>query len=97
MKCLEEVIQITNDCLFLRTFHSDQGWAYQMKVCASKLKEHKIFQSMSNKGDCLDNSPIEFFCLLKQEIFHDKIHPSFDELKIAIDYYNNKRTEKKLD
>ena len=101
MEGLEEVIQVTNDCPFRRTFHSDQGWAYQMKAYSSKLKEHKIFQSMSRKGNCLDNSPMEnFFSLLKQEIFHGEIYRSFDELKTAIDhyiyYYNNKRMKKKL-
>jgi len=101
MEALEEAIQVTNDCPFRRTFHSDQGWAYQMKAYSSKLKEHKIFQSMSRKGNCLDNSPIEnFFSLLKQEIFHGEIYRSFDELKTAIDdyiyYYNNKRMKKKL-
>lgn len=50
MENLEEVIQITNDCPFRRTFHSDQGWAYQMKAYSPELKKHKIFQSMSRKG-----------------------------------------------
>ncbi|WP_441006659.1 IS3 family transposase, partial [Candidatus Vagococcus giribetii] len=101
MEGLEEAIQVTNDCPFRRTFHSDQGWAYQMKAYSCMLKEHKIFQSMSRKGNCLDNSPMEnFFSLLKQEIFHGEVYRSFDELKTAIDdyiyYYNNKRMKKKL-
>ncbi|WP_277343737.1 integrase catalytic domain-containing protein, partial [Enterococcus faecium] len=37
---------------YRRTFHSDQGWAYQMKAYRNKLKEYKIFQSMSRKGNC---------------------------------------------
>lgn len=91
---LEEAIEITNDCPYRRTFHSDRGWAYQMKSYSYQLKKHKIFQSMSRKGNCLDNSPMEnFFSLLKQEIFHGEIYRSFDELKKAIDqyiyYYNN--------
>ena len=32
MKALNEAIEITNDCPYRRTFHSDQGWAYQMKA-----------------------------------------------------------------
>ncbi|WP_443081379.1 IS3 family transposase [Vagococcus sp.] len=100
MEGLEEAIQVTNDCPFRRTFHSDQGWA-QMKAYSSKLKEHNVFQSMSRKGNCLDNSPMEnFFSLLKQEIFHGEVYCSFNELKTAIDryiyYYNNKRMKKKL-
>lgn len=101
MEGLEEAIQITSDCPYRRTFHSDQGWAYQMKAYSYQLKQHKIFQSMSRKGNCLDNSPMEnFFSLLKQEIFHGEIYRSFDELKAAIDqyiyYYNNERMKKKL-
>ena len=61
----------------------------------------RIFQSMSPKGNCLDNSPMEnFFGLLKQEIFHGEIYRSFDELKTKIDqyiyYYKHKRIKKKL-
>lgn len=79
MEGLEEAIQVTNDCLFRRTFHSDQGWAHQMKAYSCKLKEYKIFQSMSRKRNCLDSSPMEnFFSLLKQEIFHGKIYRSLD-------------------
>jgi transposase InsO family protein len=101
MEGLEEAIEKTNDCPFRRTFHSDQGWGYQMKVYSQKLKQHKIFQSMSRKGNCLDNSIMEnFFSLLKQEIFHGQIYRSFNELKSAIDeyihYYNNERMKKKL-
>ena len=101
MEALEETIKVTEDCPYRRTFHSDQGWAYQMKAYSHKLKEHKIFQSMSRKGNCLDNSLMEnFFSLLKQEIFHGEIYRSFDELKTAIDtyiyYYNNERMKKKL-
>ncbi|WBY88541.1 IS3 family transposase [Enterococcus faecium] len=101
MEGLEEAIQTTNDCPYRRTFHSDQGWAYQMKAYRNKLKEYKIFQSMSRKGNCLDNSLMEnFFGLLKQEIFHGKVYNCFEELKSAIDsyiyYYNNERIKQKL-
>ena len=72
MEGLEEAIQTTNDCPYRRTFHSDQGWAYQMKAYRNKLKEYKIFQSMSRKGNCLDNSLMENFfgfmiCQIKLE------------------------------
>ena len=53
------------------TFHSDQELAYQMKVYSYKLKQERIFQSMSRKGNCLDNSIMEnFFRHLKQEIYY---------------------------
>lgn len=98
---LEETIQRTADCPYRRTFHSDQGWAYQMKAYSRKLKKNKIFQSMSRKGNCLDNSPMEnFFSLLKQEMYYGEIFTSFDELKMAIEnyieYYNIKRIKTKL-
>ena len=66
MNALNEAIEVTSDCPFRRTFHSDQGWAYQMKAYSHRLREEKIFQSMSRKGNCLDNSVMEnFFGLLK--------------------------------
>lgn len=86
--------------LYLGPFHSNQGWDYQMKAYSQKLKELKIFQSMSRKGHCLDNSIIEkLFSLLKQEVYHGT-YRSFDELKVAIkactEYYNTEHMKKKL-
>jgi putative transposase len=56
---------------------------------------------MSQKGNCLDNSPMEnFFGILKQEMYHGEALCSFEELKVKIarymDYYNNKRIKQKL-
>lgn len=98
---LNKAINITHDCPYRRTFHSDQGWAYQMNKYTQTLKENKIFQSMSRKGTCLDNSPMEnFFGIMKQEMYYGKIYRSFNELEIAIKeyihYYNNKRIKQKL-
>jgi putative transposase len=51
--------------------HSDQGWHYQMKQYQHVLKEQGITQSMSRKGNCLDNEVIEnFFGLLKSELLY---------------------------
>lgn len=61
MDALNDAIETTADCPFKRTFHSDQGWAYQMKAYSHRLKEERIFQSMSRKGNCLDNSVMENF------------------------------------
>jgi len=48
--------------------HSDQGWKYQMASYHAKLTSHGVKQSMSRKGNCLDNAVIEnFFGLLKSE------------------------------
>ena len=83
--------------------HSDQGWQYQMKYYQKALKDKGVVQSMSRKGNCLDNSPMEsFFGILKNEMFygHEKEFNNFDQLKRAIDkyiyYYNNKRIKVKL-
>ena len=101
MHALEQAIKITSDCPYRRTFHSDQGWAYQMKAYSHRLKEERIFQSMSRKGCCLDNSVMEnFFGLLKQEIYYGVIYYSFEELKSEIEryikYYNEYRIKEKL-
>ncbi|GMA71507.1 integrase [Tetragenococcus osmophilus] len=97
----KEAIEHTSDCPYRRTFHSDQGWAYQMGQYRKQLKDEKIFQSMSRKGNCFDNSPIEnFFGLLKQEMYHGVVYTSFEHLKQAIvdwiDYYNYRRIKTKL-
>ena len=100
-KALNEAIDITSDCKFRRTFHSDQGWAYQMKSYVKRPKEARIFQSMSRKGNCLDNSVMEnFFGILKQEIYYGNTFYSYDELRKEIEdfieYYNEKRIKEKL-
>lgn len=76
--------------------HSDQGWQYQMKVYQNILKQKGIIQSMSRKGNCLDNAIIEnFFGTLKSEMFYLKKFKSIQELKEDIhqyiNYYNNDR------
>lgn len=81
--------------------HSDQGWQYQMKQYQHRLKEKGIIQSMSRKGNCLDNSVMEnFFGLLKSEMFYRHKFGSSEELMTAIrayiDYYNNDRIKAKL-
>lgn len=84
-------------------FHSDQGWQYQMTSYHRALKEHGIKQSMSRKGNCLDNSPMEnFFGKMKNEMFygHEYEFKTLEQLKQAmeeyINYYNNERIQVKL-
>lgn len=101
MTALNEAIEVTRDCRFRRTFHSDRGWAYQMKSYRYKLKKNQIFQSMSRKRNYYDNSPMEnFFGIMKQEMYYGKIYKSFDELKETIDkyiyYYNKRRIKESL-
>ena len=81
--------------------HSDQGWQYQMKEFQRQLKEHKIIQSMSRKGNCLDNSVMEnFFGRLKVEMYYGEKFQTVDEfvhcLKEYITYWNNERISLKL-
>lgn len=76
--------------------HSDQGWQYQMKAYQALLKEKGIIQSMSRKGNCLDNAVIEnFFGTLKSEMFYTRKFKTINELKKEIkeyiNYYNNDR------
>ena len=97
----QQAIEKTADAKYRRTFHSDRGWGYQMKAYQHNLKVHNIFQSMSRKGNCLDNSPMEnFFAILKQEMYYDNTFQSYDELKMAIEnyimYYNTKRIKERL-
>ena len=83
------------------TLHSDQGWQYQMKKYQYLLKEKGIKQSMSRKGNCLDNAIIEnFFGTLKSELFYIQKFASVEELKHEIkqyiNYYNNVRIKSNL-
>lgn len=84
-------------------FHSDQGWQYQMEHYQKTLKEKGIIQSMSRKGNCLDNSLMEnFFGIMKNEMFygHEYEFETLEQLEKAmieyIDYYNNERITVKL-
>ncbi|MCK4979680.1 MAG: IS3 family transposase [Candidatus Delongbacteria bacterium] len=84
-------------------FHSDQGFQYTNKRIQSKLKEYGIIQSMSRKGNPLDNACIEnFFGIMKVEILYNKtlnyksMQHFVRELTHWIEYYNNERIQKRL-
>lgn len=81
--------------------HSDQGWQYQHKQYQRMLKSKGIRQSMSRKGNCLDNAVIEnFFGLLKSELLYLQEFDSLDQFRTELgdylDYYNNRRIKLKL-
>ena len=83
--------------------HSDQGWQYQMKHYHEVLKEKGIIQSMSRKGNCMDNGIMEnFFGKMKNEMFygHEYEFESLEHLKKKMEeyitYYNEKRIQVKL-
>ncbi len=98
---LKETLEVVKDTPYRTTIHSDQGWHYQNRNWVKTLKENNVFQSMSRKGNCLDNSPMEnFFGLLKQEMYYGETLCTYDELKNKIEtyinYYNTKRIKQKL-
>ena len=81
--------------------HSDQGFHYQHKDYQKLLKDNGIQQSMSRKGNCLDNAVMEnFFGILKSELLYlqefDSIKHFTSELIDYLDYYNNRRIKAKL-
>ena len=81
--------------------HSDQGWQYQHKQYQWTLRKKGIQQSMSRKGNCLDNAVIEnFFGLLKRELLYLQTFESTEHFKAELvdylDYYNNRRCKAKL-
>jgi transposase InsO family protein len=91
--------KIPNDTQLI--LHSDQGWQYQHKQYQRMLADKGIRQSMSRRGNCLDNAVMEnFFGLLKSELLYlqefDSIEHFKAELVDYLDYYNNRRIKTKL-
>lgn len=84
-------IDITTETII----HSDQGCHYTSCSFIQLLKDKKLRQSMSRKGNCWDNAPQEsFFGHMKDEIDLSNCK-TFEEVKKIIDdwmdYYNNER------
>lgn len=62
-------------------FHSDRGFQYTSRVFQKKLDDHKMEQSMSRVGRCIDNGPIEgFWGIIKSEMF--RMYEITDEASI---------------
>ena len=81
--------------------HSDQGWHYQHMQYQQTLKKYGITQSMSRKGNCLDNAVMEnFFGIMKSELLYLQQFSDMEvfkqELRKYINYYNNDRIKLKL-
>ena len=105
---LEQINDMLNKAFYGKNlegliFHSDQGWQYQHQSYQQRLKNKGIKQSMSRKGNSMDNGMMEnFFGLLKTEMFYDQEdkYKNIDELILAIDdyinYYNYDRIKVKL-
>ncbi|ALK95149.1 integrase [Massilia sp. WF1] len=81
--------------------HSDQGWQYRMPAYQRILRKRGLVQSMSRKGNCLDNATMEsFFAVLKSECFYLNKFANIDVLQVEltryIRYYNHDRIKLKL-
>jgi putative transposase len=81
--------------------HSDQGWHYQHKKYQKLLSDNHITQSMSRKGNCLDNAMMEnFFGIMKTELLYLYEWESADQfekaLRTYIHYYNHDRIKLRL-
>lgn len=81
--------------------HSDQGWQYRMPAFRRELAARGLTQSMSRKGNCLDNAAMEsFFGTLKSEYFYLNEFDSVEQLQTGlieyIHYYNHERIRGKL-
>ena len=81
--------------------HSDQGWQYQHYGYRKRLADRGVIQSMSRKGNCLDNAMMEnFFDIMKSELLYAEKFNSPEEFVKALEeyivYYNNKRIKFRL-
>ncbi len=81
--------------------HSDQGWQYQQPTYRHMLAGKNIEQSMSRKGNCLDNAAMEsFFGTLKSEFFYLESFESVEQLASGLEdyiaYYNQERISLRL-
>lgn len=81
--------------------HSDQGWHYRYPSYRQRLETVGLEQSMSRKGNCLDNATMEsFFGTLKSELYYRERFDSVAQLQAKLDeyihYYNHERIKMKL-
>lgn len=82
--------------------HSDMGWQHRMPAYRLALERMGIAQSMSRKGNRLDNAKAEnFFSMVKTELYYDWEGDDPDiferDLEKYIDWYNNVRIKRRLD
>ena len=68
--------------------HSDRGIQYACEAFREKIKDHKLVQSMSRKGNCWDNACAEsFFSTLKTRLTHHRTYETMDELRRDLYWY----------
>ena len=69
-------------------FHSDRGSQYASSSYRKQLEQHGIVCSMSRKGNCWDNAPVEsFFATLKKELVHRNKYLNHQQAKTSLFYY----------
>ncbi len=100
-RMLNKLFRIGKNRLDGAILHSDQGWQYQNKVFVQALERLGIKQSMSRKGNCLDNAMMEsFFGSMKSELLYLNDYESMEQfetdLKQYIHYYNHDRIKNRL-
>ena len=100
-RMLNKLFRIGKNRLDGAILHSDQGWQYQNKVFVQALEKLGIKQSMSRKGNCLDNAMMEsFFGSMKSELLYLNDYESMEQfetdLKQYIHYYNHDRIKNRL-
>ncbi|MDV9712033.1 IS3 family transposase [Clostridioides difficile] len=89
-------MNLAKDCIL----HTDQGSQYTSRSYSKRLKDNGIIQSMSRRGNCWDNAPIEsFFSHFKSELIYliDTTDPR-EMISLINDYiyfYNNERIQLK--
>jgi putative transposase len=68
--------------------HSDRGSQYASEHYRRRLAEERIACSMSRRGNCWDNAPMEsFFASLKKELVHDENYATRDQARASIFEY----------
>ena len=83
------------------TMHSDMGWQYQHESYTSRLEGAGITQSMSRKGNCVDNAATEqLFGHVKDEFYRGREWGSFEDFKRDLEEYivhwNTRRRQVRL-
>ena len=93
----ERILRIPPEIRSNLIIHSDQGAVYTSGSYRNLLKNLNVKQSMSRRGNCLDNAPIEsFFGHLKDELEYEKckdIDELTQEVARYIEFYNSQRPQ----
>lgn len=80
--------------------HSDQGFHYTHPAYQTRIREMGMLQSMSRRGNCLDNAPMESFFRHLKDYVDYKLASDLDEVctmvDVYIDYYNSERRQWRL-